>query len=342
MKKFEALFEEIKKSNTILITSHTNPDGDCVASMLALGIMLESLGKQFEIFHKDQFPSCLNFLPQIHRIKISDFPIGKFDLTIAVDTPSLERLCYKYHPDRMGKLVVIDHHLTNDGFGDLNFIFKNIGSACEIIYDFFKEISFPLTVDLANLIFTGIATDTGYFQYRAASAETFRIASELIETGAEHTRIYEEIWKNKEFEHSKVISKILLSTDVIKKLKLGWVKVKNDMLNGIELDENQFSDIVNQVTSIRGIRVAVLLREVKEGTVCEFRSRSDFPVYKVAQYFGGGGHFYASGCTVPYSVDKAEKIVIAKIKEMIIEFNLSGDVTLEDRDTASGTMCKAR
>ena len=342
MKKFDVLFEEIKKSNRVLIIGHTNPDGDCIASMLTIGLLLESLEKDYEINHSDSYPACLNFFPYLEKIKICDSIQGSFDLTIAVDTPSLKRMCYNYDSAKMGKLLVIDHHFTNEGFGDENFVFKSIGSTCEIIYEFFKKIMFPFTPQIATLLFTGIATDTGYFQYRTANAHTFNIAADLINRGAEHNIIYEEIWKNKKFEHVKLISQIISSTEIILPLKLGWVKIDISISESGSLDENQYSDIINQITSINGIRVAVMFRQVNGSTVCEFRSRSKFPVYMVAQFFGGGGHFYASGCTIPYKIDKTEKIVISKIKEMIKEFDLSGEIRLEGSEFVSDSVCSVK
>ena len=150
------------------------------------------------------------------------------------------------------------------------------------------------------------------------------------------------LWKNKKFEHVKLISKILSSTEIIRPLKLGWVKIGRKISEDASLDENQYSDIVNQVTGIKGIRVAVMFREIEEGTVCEFRSRSEFPVYIVAQLFGGGGHFYASGCTVAYDIDKTAEIVISKMKEMIKEFDLSGEISTDGNGFVSDDTCSVK
>jgi phosphoesterase RecJ-like protein len=320
LKKFDVLFDLIQNADNILITGHKSPDGDCVCSMLSMGELLDSLNKNYKIYHADSIPSFLKFLPNLDKIEKKDSFTDVFDLVITVDTPSAERMVYPYLPSQMKTLVVIDHHLTNTGFGDYNFIFSSIGSTCEVIYDFFEEINFPINKDIAEILFTGIATDTGYFQFSCASSRTFRIAADLIDKGVSHNKIFDYVWKNKSLEFLRLIASLILQIKYEEKYKLGWLALNKDLIQKYNLDENKLSEIINQLISINGLEVAVIFEEFDDFTVCEFRSRSEFPVHQVAKFFGGGGHFNASGCTIHKPFEEAQEYVIKELKRMIVDF----------------------
>ena len=184
--------EKIKAANKILITAHVQPDGDAIGSTLALMQMLQSLGKPAQIFIDDTVRKNLHALPHFEGIRR---PVDgeKFDadLMIVLDT-SIDRLGnVKNLTD--APILNIDHHVTNKGEGVELYVETKAAATCEIVFKLARELDATITPEIATCLYTGLATDTGFFQFSNTRAETLAVASELIRCGVSPNFISEQL-----------------------------------------------------------------------------------------------------------------------------------------------------
>jgi phosphoesterase RecJ-like protein len=162
--------EETRECRSFLISTHQNPEGDAIGSILALGLALKSLGKEVRILTQDPVPEVLTFLPGaqeiVHRAPLD----GRFDMAFALDCGDRARLGEEFNKVKgIGKIVNIDHHVSNGFFGDLNLVDPRASSAAEIIFDLVRILGAPFTREVAENIYTGLLTDTGSFHYSNTS-----------------------------------------------------------------------------------------------------------------------------------------------------------------------------
>ncbi|HAS17543.1 MAG TPA: hypothetical protein DCR39_06590, partial [Nitrospiraceae bacterium] len=180
----EDILLEIRKRETFLITTHVNPEGDAIGSSLALALALSSIGKKVEVITQDPVPKGLKFLPSSDTIKQAKSIDRRFDAVITVDCGDLERVGFLKIDNIPGDILInIDHHVTNKGFGAVNFVEDAVASA-QLIYDIMKRLNISLTPDIATCIYTAIMTETGSFRYSNTTSETFKIAQEMVSAGA--------------------------------------------------------------------------------------------------------------------------------------------------------------
>ena len=301
----------IKAANKILITAHIQPDGDAIGSTLALMQMLRALGKSAQIFIDDTVRKNLHMLPSFEEIRRPK-PDEKFDadLMVVLDT-SLDRI------GNVGKLtdapiVNIDHHVTNKGEGVDLYVETKAAATCEIIFKLASELDATITPEIATCLYTGLATDTGFFQFSNTRAETLAAASELIKLGVSPHFISEQLEK-------KSLAEVRGLSAALNSLKMFY----GDKVAGMILDHataktfDSTEGFIDEIRVIETVDVAFLLTE-KAPNVCRVSMRSKgVNVAQIADKLGGGGHVRAAGCTLKMSLDEAEKILVAAIGEAV-------------------------
>ena len=174
------LVAEIRKAKRILITTHRNPDGDGIGSIIALGLALKQLKKNVTLYSKDLIPKMYHFLPEHKKVVHKLNPKTKYDLSFIVDLGELERCGDEFlnHEGR-GLTISLDHHLEGSHNADLNYCLPKKASSGEVIYGILKALKAKLNKAMATNIYTAMVTDTGSFKYSNTNSETFAIASEL-------------------------------------------------------------------------------------------------------------------------------------------------------------------
>ena len=319
-KKFEQVIEEIRKGKSFLVSSHVNPEGDAVGSMLALALGLKELNKDVTTYLYDPVPKVFRFLPFADKVinKINEDKI--YDAVLAVDCGQKDRLGEDFNKIKnQGKLINIDHHTTNDCFGDINVI-ADACAAGEMVYDLLKEIPVTINRDIATNIYTSILTDTGSFRYSSTTPKAFRIAGEMVGLGVEPWDISQRVYESNPLNKLKLLASVLNTLEVTSDGKVASLIVTLDMLNKAAATKEVVDGFVNYARTIEGVEVGVLFREAKPGEYkISMRSKGRIDVAEVMQGFGGGGHMNAAGCNIKGNIKEIKEKILSETEKRIHE-----------------------
>jgi phosphoesterase RecJ-like protein len=298
---------KIKAANKILVTAHVIPDGDAIGSTLAVMQMLRAMGKTAQIFIDDTVRKNLHILPHFEEIRR---PVEgeKFDadLLLVLDTS----------PDRLGNvrkmtdapILNIDHHVTNKGDEGELYVEPEAAATCEIVFKLAKELDAEITPDIATCLYTGIATDTGFFQFSNTRAQTLHTAAELITCGVKPNFISEELEKRSAAE-VQGMRVALNSMKIFYDGKVAGMFLDLETMKKFDSTEG-FIDLIRVID---GVDVAFIISE-REKNFCRVSMRSKgVDVSKIANSLGGGGHIRAAGCTLKTTLADAEKILVEAI-----------------------------
>ncbi len=319
MTKFKQVIDEINKGKTFLVSSHVNPEGDAVGSLLSLTLGLKELKKDVTAYLYDPVPKTFKFLPFADKVanKIDENKI--YDAVFAVDCGQKDRLGEDFgRIKNKGKLINIDHHATNDRFGDINVIDADASAAGEMVYDLLKEIPVSINRDMAINIYTSILTDTGSFRYSCTTPKTFGIAGEMLKLGANPWDISQKVYESNPVNKLKLLASVLNTLELTNDGKVASLVVTLDTLNKASATKEEADGFVNYARTIEGVEVGILLREAKPGEYkISFRSKGRIDVAGISQEFGGGGHMNAAGCNIKGNLkDIKEKVISATEKRM--------------------------
>lgn len=316
----------INKSNSILLTTHTRPDGDACGCIAAMSDALTALGKNVKYLFLSPLPEWYEFLftekPPIlgQDIQLQHLTEGRFDLIIIIDTNSNSQLPkFEEYLKQGGKpVLVIDHHVTADGLGDVELVDTTAAATGLIVLDFLKYANWPITEKIAQALFVAVATDTGWFHFSNTDARVFRSCADLIEAGANPIEIYHDLYQN--FSHAR----LKLMAAMLKTLELhfgGRYAAQHLTLQDFEQTGAAHKDTENLIGECRRIstvEVAALFVELKDGRIrCSLRSSGAVDVCKIAQKFGGGGHKMAAGTYLPAPLQNAKNLIKDEIKKQL-------------------------
>ena len=326
-KRFDKAVEEIRKGKKFLVVSHVSPEGDAVGSLLGVALALRSIGKDVTAYLEDPVPDLFKFLPGAETVVHSLEGAGPFDATFAVDCGQRERLGKGFvNLKAPGRVVNIDHHATNDCFGDVNVIVPDASAAGELVYDLCKAADIHINRDIAVNLYVAIHTDTGSFRYSSATADAFIKAGELVRLGAEPWDISRRVYENHPARKFKLLGMVLSTLEIIEAAnngaegsgipRIATLVVTKDMFRQTGAEKDQADGFVNYARGIEGVDVGVLFRETgQEEYKVSMRSKGDVDVAEISQGFGGGGHRNAAGFTMKGSLDFVKTEVVAIIKE---------------------------
>jgi len=314
--------ECIKKSESFLITAHTNLEGDALGAELGFLNLVKKLGKQGVVVNEDDVPYGYDFLPGKNGIKkLNRKTIGtKFDCFVVVDCSDLNRTGEVYKINRDKPVLNIDHHISNALFADVNWVDPHASSASEMIYRLFKKMRVALDKESAVALYTGIVADTGYFHYSNTSSFTHKAISELLKFNLNIPLIFKNLYENIPFQDMKLLAKILPTIRREEKGIIAWFQIKRKMLKHGKISIDLSEHLLSFARAIKDVEVVVLFKEnmgVRSEIRINLRSQGKVDVNKVAQYFGGGGHKAAAGATVKGKIEQVRKKVLAKIKESL-------------------------
>jgi phosphoesterase RecJ-like protein len=290
--------EKILEAKSIAISGHINPDGDSIGSLLSLGLGIEQLGKKVYMVSCDGVPQVYRFLPSAGRIvrKIRETP----DLAISVDCSTKEILGKNFAVFKKAKSILeIDHHEFRKPFGELRVVDYKASAVGELIYKLLKELDVVITKDIAQNILTSIIVETNSFRVPTIRAFTFEVCSRLMQVGIDLYKLAESVFWSRTKESVVLLGVCLARCKFISNGKIVWSIVRrSDMLKVKGKDEDADS-IITDMNSIKGVKIAILFREKDKKTLrVSLRSKGKVNVGKLAESYGGGGHFDAAGCLV--------------------------------------------
>lgn len=315
----DATLKAIQKYNSFVVCSHVGPDGDAMASMLALGLGLEQMGKEVVYFNHDGVPETLAFLPNTDKV-ISNFRNGlTCDAAISLDCGSFQRLGKKFADWKGYKaLINVDHHASNDKYGDINYIIPDAASTGEVVWSILKTLGCKLTPEIATNIYCTLVTDTGSFQYSNTSAGTLRLAAEMVDAGTKPHVVSQNLFESKPFVMFQLLQRLLERLSVSPDGRYSWsVMYQKDLEEagtGYEVTE----EFINYPRSIKGVEIACLYKELpgKKFKV-SMRSKNRVDVSLICQAFGGGGHKRAAACVIPGTFEEVQSEIVSKIKKAL-------------------------
>jgi phosphoesterase RecJ-like protein len=314
------ILDVIRGGELYLVCSHSRPDGDAVGSMLAMGMLLEWMGKRVDLVTADRIPSIYRALPGVENIRNAMRVHGPYDAVILLECDGLERTRLRGLEPFLH--INIDHHATGRRFGEVNWIDRQAASVGEMVMRLIKAAGATLTPEMATCLYTTVLTDTGGFCYGSTRASTFALAQELTLAGADPVRIAQGVY------FSTATSKLLLLGAALSNLKregrLAWLWVTHqDMIRTCAAEED-CEGIVNYAICIAGVEAAVFLRELPERRIrLSMRSKGRVNVSAIAARLGGGGHETAAGLTLDGPVSRALDEILMELRPSVAGFGFS-------------------
>jgi len=299
-KESNQILEEIKKAKRILLKVHRSPDPDSIGSCLAMNYFLQKIGKDSVIIASDPIHKKLLFLKNVNKIKKVDmakFDYSKYDLFIVLDSSTFDQATgIKGAGLPKINLAVIDHHETNNRYGKINLV-DYLGSTCEVLYYFFKDIKFKMDSNIATCLLTGIMSDTGSFQFDYTTVESLNIAAELIKKGADRQKIVRALFHSYGYKLVKLWGEMLGKMRFDHKNRFVWVSVPYNIYTKYGSPEEAKSMAATLFFgSIEGADFGMVMVEQKKRILnISFRSRKGIDVSELAKKLGGSGHHEAAG-----------------------------------------------
>jgi phosphoesterase RecJ-like protein len=317
----EQILKHIKESRRILVASHAEPDGDCLGSLVALGLALSKLDKIITMLNPSPIPAVYRFLPGVERIVSQIKEATAYDMAIILDCGDIVRVGENSSVvDQISLVVNIDHHVSNTRFGHLQLIDTGACATAEIIYRLINALEIPFDKRIATCIYLGILTDTGSFRFSNTNPAAFAISKAMIDIGVEPHLVAQRVFGTYSLGRIKLLNMALNSIEISANGKLSLMTISRSMLNATGTSTEDIDGLINYARRIEDVKVAALIHEIKNGAGkftnmnryhVSLRSDNTVDVAKIAAKFGGGGHTSAAGF-------KIESTLVA-LKEKIIE-----------------------
>ncbi|MCL6558345.1 MAG: bifunctional oligoribonuclease/PAP phosphatase NrnA [Firmicutes bacterium] len=305
----------INRAKKVLVSGHVMPDGDSLGSVLAMGLVLKSLGKQVTMAGPDRVPAVYEFLPGAKDFQVVPPAAGDFDTFITLDCSVPERLGKGFTEIISQEIIAIniDHHAGSTSFGHYRYIDPLAAATGEILFDLFDLMKIELTQDVAVCLYTAISTDTGSFQYESTTSLTHRRVARLIEAGVPVAEINALIHEEKPLAALRLLGAALSTLRLSDCGRAAWMTVTREDMNKIGADDEHADGLVNYARSVMGVEIGILFRELVPGKYkLSFRSKGSVDVNRLASVFGGGGHRRAAGCVLEGVFDDLQKRVISE------------------------------
>jgi phosphoesterase RecJ-like protein len=290
----------IRASRKVLVTSHRNPDGDAVGSVVALALCLQELGKETLPVISDAIGENYDFLEGVSQVRREPDPAYDADLLIAVDTADLARLYPSVRPlfeKPAAPTINIDHHPTNTRFAGTNFVEPTAASTSEILYMMMKTFGYPVTAGIAGALYVGLIVDTGGFAFQNTTPSALRNASELVRLGASPYTAHRFVFNTRSPPHMRLLGRVLEKSRFDERAGLVYATVTRGDLHETGAHSPDFEGVPEFMLTLKGAKIAILFAEgrVDRAIRISFRSHDAWDVSQIAATFGGGGHRNAAG-----------------------------------------------
>jgi phosphoesterase RecJ-like protein len=307
----DAVAEAIRSHDRFVVTTHENPDGDALGSLLGMGLALEQLGKDavMYLFGTVPLPHEYGFM-ELDRVRRTPPEDAAERVVLALDCANERRL----GPDpgllEAAPLVVdIDHHHDNTRFGDVNLVVPDASSTGEILHDVFSILEVRLTPEIAEALYIAVVTDTGRFQYANTTPRALRLAAELVEAGANVHRVFQDVYENVAFAKIKLLARALAKARVVEGGRIIVSDLERSDFAAAGAEEPFAEGIIDFLRAVEGTELVALIREppTQNGPTrrISLRTRAEgIDVSAIARKSGGGGHRQAAGFSSEASVDE--------------------------------------
>ena len=319
--------EVLRVAERVSTFCHENPDGDTLGAAIAIAMAAERLGKQAEVVCVDQPPPFLAFLPGIDRVRRT--PALEPDVAVVVDAGELSRIGSVVTEQAewfsRARLVNIDHHVSNPGYGEAVWIDADAAATCELVTLLLAELGVPLDAPLATVLMTGIVQDTHTFAHPNATARTLRVAAELVEAGAPLAAINRAVYADKPYSTLALWGLMLAGIGQRADGRIVHAAMTAAMLASTGEQPTASEGFVDLLGSTRNADVTILFKEVGPAeTRVSVRTSARADAVAITSAFGGGGHARAAGCTVAAPLEAARDQVLAEAERELARGDARG------------------
>jgi len=308
----------ITENESFLVATHTKPDGDGIGSQLAVVSALKKMGKGV-VGVTDSIPEMYTFLNRDgFLLDIEQLPRSeRTDVFIIVDSSNPDRCTLDNFP--VNSLVInIDHHSDNTKFGDINYIDSNASSAGVLVYRLLRYMNINIDSIIADYLYTAILTDTGRFSFSNTDSESFHIAAHLVELGASPQELTYKIYKDYSFKRAEIFSNALVSLQSHLDGKVITLELSHRLIEDLNINRHETDGIIDYPQGIQGQEAVFFFKEFDIGEVkVSMRSKGIIDVQRIAAKFGGGGHPFASACSIQSSIREAKAAIIRECKKQL-------------------------
>jgi phosphoesterase RecJ-like protein len=311
---------QLINSRHILVATHTNPDGDAIGSLLAMGLALKAMDKQVTLYNCDPIPAVYRYLGGMDRISHRMGRPEMYDTALILDCSNLSRVGAIAGPlHKIETLINIDHHPTNTRFGHLQLIDPSACASAEIVYRLIKALGVSLTKAMATAIYTGILTDTGSFRFQNTNRNAFMICEEMVGLGVDPYLIAQHVYGTYSLGRLKLINLALDSIEISDNGKLSLMVVTQEMLEASGTHPFDVDGLISYARSIENVQVAILIQERTDESAStqdgrsyhvSLRSNGAVDVGAIAGAFGGGGHYSAAGFSISAPLEELKGKVL--------------------------------
>lgn len=320
------IWDKIKKSKNILTSLHANPDGDSLGSCVAMKYLIEQNTKtKVKIISHDPLDKALSELPYSKEIEletdITEIDPKQFDLLLILDTSDEYRIGKtkekNYKLPRNNPIINIDHHDTNQYFGDINYNLENMASCCSVLFSLIKEWKIKIDKELAERLLLGICTDSGFFTNNNATT-SIQEAAELISLGADYrNKILDQTYNKKPLNQRKYHALLITNAKIDKEKRLIYSSISQEQIKDLDLNVSEIRLGIKELKNVEGTEFCFTLVEIQEGIKGSFRSKRNIDVSLFAKALGGGGHKPAAAFILPkMPLEQAEKLVLDTIEKV--------------------------
>ena len=300
----------LREKDNILILTHANPDGDTLGCGYALCRALMKIGKICEVINADSIPKKYNYLfDDIVEIKF------KPEYVVAVDVATINLLGGLEEQYKID--MCIDHHSTNTEYADY-LLLEDVPAACQIMYEVVLALGVEVDKNIANCLYTGLTTDTGCFRYDSTTAQTYRVAANLIEAGADNGKINRIMFETKTKTYARLERLAIESMRFYEHERVAVITVTQEMfqLTGSNMQETE--GLAPLTRQIEGVEIGITITEKPDGSCkASIRTFESVNAAELAKCFGGGGHAQAAGCRFDCDVKEARRLLVEKSKEIL-------------------------
>jgi bifunctional oligoribonuclease and PAP phosphatase NrnA len=313
---FSEIADAIGRADRIVLISHIRPDCDAIGSQLALALSLQSLGKEVAAWNEDGLPESYRFLEKSDLIQTPPAEAREFDLVIALDTATKQRLGTPLGAIRSAtQWINIDHHASNPGYGDIVHIDTSVPATGQIVYEFIRSEDLPFSYPAALALFAAISTDTGSFQYPRTTARTFEIAAELVEMGVDAAAVAIKLYQSYPKRRVQLLGEALQKVRFDANDRVVSMAVSNEMKNRFAVRPDDLDGMIDTVRNVAAVIVAVFFEELTEGKIrLSMRSKDDrVDVDRICREFGGGGHPLAAGARMRGGLEEVRNKVLKRV-----------------------------
>ena len=310
----QKILEKIGKSQRILIAAHASPDGDALASTLALYHALKEQGKDVTALNFNGAPVPYDFLPGADKLLRNLTPDCHFDLGFVLDAGELSRVSVDVG-SFCSELINIDHHPFSEPFGSINWIDEKASATGAMIFRLIEAAGWPVSLPVAVNIYTAILSDTGSFRYSNSDQEAFDIAGRMVGLGVDPWEIASGLYENQPPERLKLLGQCLTTLFISSCGRYAAVSVTGEMYQQTRGLPEHTDRFINYPRSIQGVEVAVFFRQVGPGEIkAGFRSKGRIDVGALARGLGGGGHHNAAGALLSGDLESVQREVFRQIE----------------------------